>query len=110
MSRLGTEPVLPLSESASMAWADRRLLVWPLIVVIFFVAIAPTLSRFEFYFGSEAVNVATALEMRRNHQWLVPTLQGEPRLAKPPLTAWITAACIRSQTMRRISDRDPTIR
>jgi len=33
----------------------------------------------------------------------VPTLQGETRLQKPPLTAWMTAAVISDETMRATS-------
>jgi 4-amino-4-deoxy-L-arabinose transferase-like glycosyltransferase len=95
---------------SSRGWASSRLLVWPLIVLIFFGAIAPTLSSFEFYFGSEAVNVATALEIRRTGRWLMPTLQGEPRLAKPPLTGWITALAIRESTIRDLSSTDSIAR
>src|SRR4051812_33066382 len=46
------------------------------------------------------------MEMRRGGPWLVPTLQGEPRIAKPPLAAWITAAAIRPQTIRNIETLD----
>ena len=40
----------------------------------------------------EARNFVTAREMVRNSNWLVPTLNGELRIAKPPLPTWITAA------------------
>jgi 4-amino-4-deoxy-L-arabinose transferase-like glycosyltransferase len=40
----------------------------------------------------EARNFVTAREIVRNSSWLVPTLNGEPRIAKPPLPTWITAA------------------
>jgi 4-amino-4-deoxy-L-arabinose transferase-like glycosyltransferase len=74
------------------------------VIVLTFVAVAPTLRWLEFSSGSENLNVATALEIRRDNRWLVPTLAGEARVAKPPLTAWITAAAIRSDTFRSMSD------
>ncbi|MGD9210147.1 MAG: glycosyltransferase family 39 protein [Desulfobacteraceae bacterium] len=40
----------------------------------------------------EARNFVTAREIVKNNTWLVPTLNGEPRIAKPPLPTWITAA------------------
>ena len=39
----------------------------------------------------EARNLATAQEMVRNGNYLLPTLNGEPRLEKPPLPTWIAA-------------------
>jgi 4-amino-4-deoxy-L-arabinose transferase-like glycosyltransferase len=49
--------------------------------------------------------LATSMEMRRGGPWLVPTLQGEPRIAKPPLAAWITAAAIGPRTLRDIDSQ-----
>ncbi|MGE4587191.1 MAG: ArnT family glycosyltransferase [Mangrovibacterium sp.] len=39
----------------------------------------------------EARNFVTAREMLEKGNWLVPTMNGELRLAKPPLPTWITA-------------------
>ena len=89
-----------------------RALVWGGIVVLFFAAIAPTLTWLEFSGGMENLNIATALELRRDHpgNWLIPTLEGEPRVKKPPLTAWLTAAAIRPQTVAKMSSRDASVR
>lgn len=76
------------------------------VVVLVFAAVAPTLPWLEFFNGSEILNVTTALEIRREGNWLLPTLQGEPRVQKPPLTAWVTAASIRESTMRLMSSPD----
>lgn len=78
--------------------------------VAVFAAVAPTLPWLEFSNGAEALNIATAQEILRSGNWLIPTLQGETRLAKPPLTAWITAAAIFSRTMQDISSIDPSMR
>ncbi|MGI9545351.1 MAG: ArnT family glycosyltransferase [Cyclobacteriaceae bacterium] len=39
----------------------------------------------------EARNFVTAREILESKDWLVPTMNGYPRLAKPPLPTWITA-------------------
>ena len=39
----------------------------------------------------EARNFVTAREMVTNGTWLIPTMNGEIRIAKPPLPTWITA-------------------
>jgi hypothetical protein len=89
-----------------------RALVWGGIVALFFAAIAPTLSWLEFSGGMENLNIATALELRRDHpdNWLIPTLEGRPRIKKPPLTAWITAHAIRPATVAAMSDGDAAVR
>lgn len=75
-----------------------------------FAAVAPTLTWIEFSGGSENLNIATALEIRRSGNWLIPTLQNQPRVAKPPLTAWITASLIRRSTLEAISSPDAAVR
>ncbi|NNF01389.1 MAG: phospholipid carrier-dependent glycosyltransferase, partial [Bacteroidia bacterium] len=42
----------------------------------------------------EARNFVTAREMIEFGNWLLPTMNGEPRIAKPPLPTWQTAALI----------------
>src|SRR5207248_798752 len=81
-----------------------------LIATAFFIATAPTLAWLEFSSTMENLVVATALEIRRDHVWLLPTLEGEPRVAKPPLAAWISAASIRPATFRSLDSPDPRIR
>jgi 4-amino-4-deoxy-L-arabinose transferase-like glycosyltransferase len=76
------------------------------IALAFFLAVAPTLPWQEFSSGPENLVLATSMEMRRGGPVLVPTLQGEARIAKPPLAAWITAAAISPQTMRDIDTLD----
>lgn len=85
-------------------------LICVFLAAVIFASIAPTLRWLEFSNTPEALNVATAQEIRRTGNWLVPTLQGQSRWAKPPLTAWITALCISNQTMQDISSLDPAIR
>lgn len=40
----------------------------------------------------EARNFVTAREMVQNHEYLLTTLNGQPRYEKPPLPTWLTAA------------------
>ena len=44
----------------------------------------------------EARNFITVREIMQNGTWLIPTLNGEPRLAKPPLPTWLTAFSVLS--------------
>ncbi|MDB5321404.1 MAG: hypothetical protein JWN40_3035 [Phycisphaerales bacterium] len=80
------------------------------VTVGVFLAIAPLLSRVEFCRTLENLNVATAIEARRDGHWLIPTLDGKPRTKKPPLTAWLTAAAIRQSTLHDMASRYPAIR
>ena len=43
----------------------------------------------------EARNYVTAREILQDGSWLLPTMNGELRIAKPPLPTWITAAFMR---------------
>jgi len=80
------------------------------IGAVFFAAVAPTLHWTQFHDPIENLNVATAMEMRHGGPLIVPNLQGYPRLAKPPLTAWITALSIRPETVASLDVRDPAAR
>jgi len=109
----GTPPateVLSPSVGYAKTIGPGRAVVWPLLVVVFFAANAPLLTWMEFSNTMENLVVATAMEVRRTGHWLLPTLEGESRTKKPPLVAWITAAAIRPQTLREISNQDPTAR
>ncbi|HYE17609.1 MAG TPA: glycosyltransferase family 39 protein [Tepidisphaeraceae bacterium] len=99
-----------------------RVLAWVGLVGVFFAAVAPTLNETEFSSGLENLVIGTALELRRDHAptlapeapdgrpgWLVPTLEEEPRVKKPPLTPWITALAITDATLRDLANRDPAV-
>ncbi len=51
---------------------------------------------------------ATAWEMVESGAWLIPTLEGIPRLQKPPLVYWITAASLRLLGRSEFAARLPT--
>ena len=82
-------------------------------ILSFLVFGALTLAWLEFSSGLENLNVATVLELRRGDEgtrWLVPTLEGEPRTAKPPLTAWITAMFVSPNAVRALDAPEPAVR
>jgi 4-amino-4-deoxy-L-arabinose transferase-like glycosyltransferase len=58
----------------------------------------------------ERINVVTAREIRQQNYWLFPTLNGDARLAKPPVAAWASAAAIRESTLAKIDQQDPSKR
>ncbi|MGH7213686.1 MAG: glycosyltransferase family 39 protein [Tepidisphaeraceae bacterium] len=88
----------------------RSFIVALLVALVVFVAIAPTLAWLDFSSGSENLNVATVLEMRRGGPWIVPTLRGRPRTTKPPLTAWLSASAVSPETVGALSTSDPARR
>lgn len=51
---------------------------------------------------------ATAWETIESGTWLVPTLEGVPRLQKPPLVYWMTAASLRLLGRSEFAARLPT--
>lgn len=80
------------------------------VAAFFFIVTAPMLSWLEFSNGIENLNVATALEIRRTNNWAMPTLAGQSRVAKPPLTAWITASLLSQRMLDEIASADPAVR
>ena len=86
------------------------LLAAVLVATGFCAAIAPTLHWSEFNDSIENLTVATSLEMRRGGPWLVPELHGIPRLAKPPLAAWLSALTVPPETVASLSTQDPAAR
>ena len=77
-----------------------------LVATLFFAAIAPTLNWLEFSGGSENLVVGAVVEMERGGPKLIPNLQGEPRIKKPPLPTWIAASGVRESTMRDLGSLD----
>src|SRR4051812_28210910 len=86
---------------------------WPMALVValvFFMATAPTLAWLEFLSSMANLVVATARETRRRGDWLIPTLEGGRRIAKPPLAAWISAASISKKTFAAIDSSNGSVR
>src|SRR5436190_19169114 len=84
----------------------RHLLAAIGIILLTALCIWPTLAWQEFSNTAENLVIATAQELRRGGPWLAPTLHGELRWQKPPVTSWITATAISPSTMRDISSPD----
>ena len=61
------------------------------LLLVAFAALGPQLFLPEWR-GTEARRVEIAREMVASGDWMVPTLGGEPTLAKPPLYYWMLAA------------------
>ncbi len=87
---------------------------WPTALGLagfFILAMLPSLHRLEFFDGVEHFTLATVQEMKRDGgNWLLPTLQGEPRVVKPPLTAWLTSALVSPANVAELSSRDASVR
>ncbi|MFN4243803.1 MAG: ArnT family glycosyltransferase [Tepidisphaerales bacterium] len=89
----------------ALAWAAAVLLA-----AVFFLTQLPQLRWLDFTGGSENLNIATVLELRRADSWWVPTLRGQPRLIKPPLTAWVTASFVSDATLAALDHPEPARR
>ncbi|CAN5574659.1 N/A [soil metagenome] len=77
-----------------------------LVALAVLISVAPTLGRLEFSSSMENLNVATVLEMSRTTMWLIPTLEGDMRLNKPPLTAWVTWQFVPDSLVARLDQPD----
>ena len=58
----------------------------------------------------ELLNVATAMELRWLGNWSLPSLQGETRMMKPPLSAWLTASIIPSDLLEQLRSPEASAR
>jgi 4-amino-4-deoxy-L-arabinose transferase-like glycosyltransferase len=92
-------PIAAVEMSARRAWT-----LAVLIAAVFFAAVAPTLRWLDYTNGNENIVVQTALQMRHGGPKLLPQLNGEPRVKKPPLVAWVTAAAMRPSTIQQLDD------
>jgi 4-amino-4-deoxy-L-arabinose transferase-like glycosyltransferase len=86
------------------------------VCLLFAAAVLPSLGRLDFFDGVEHFNLATVQEMRRNEaagrpvNWMLPTLQGEARVVKPPVTAWIAALLVSPADVAKLSNPDDAVR
>ncbi|MEM1012390.1 MAG: glycosyltransferase family 39 protein [Planctomycetota bacterium] len=77
-----------------------------LLAFLICAALWPATRWVEFSTGSEQLVVAAALESQREGTWerrLVPTMAGEPRLRKPPLTTWLAMAVVSTDEARQLA-------
>src|SRR5437764_9652995 len=96
----------PRPRPAPLKAAVRAAALPVLIAAACFAVLAPAVTWAQFQNSIECIAVGTALETRRDGHWLVPTLGGETRTRKPPLTTWLTAAAIRPCTVGAMSTAD----
>ena len=68
------------------------------------------LPQLELANGIEELYAATVMEMNRGGPWVVPTLYGRPRIAKPPLPAWCGGLAVSADTMAGVASPDPAAR
>ena len=69
-------------------------------------ALWPTLGWVELSNGSEQLVVAAALESQRDGSWqsrVVPTMNAEPRLRKPPLATWSAMLAVSTEEARDLA-------
>ncbi|MGF1635198.1 MAG: ArnT family glycosyltransferase [Phycisphaerae bacterium] len=99
---------LPASEAVPLPLSPRPLRggVWLtlLLAAVLFAAVAPTLPLLGFISGSENLVVATVLEVERGKSGLLlPTLFGDLRVRKPPLTTWFAAAFVDGRLVQNLA-------
>jgi hypothetical protein len=100
-----TTRVSPATGAAARAAHGRARPSRPaLLFAGFFAASLPQIDRLPFYNSIENIVVETALETRRGGHWLVPRMVDQPRVRKPPLAAWATAAAVRPATVAALSN------
>src|SRR5580658_8500569 len=80
------------------------------VFLLAFLSVAPFRGALPADNPLERVTMVTVMEMWQSGHILYPTLNGQPRLAKPPLAAWISAIFTRRDTITALSNPDPAIR
>jgi 4-amino-4-deoxy-L-arabinose transferase-like glycosyltransferase len=85
---------------------------WKALVAIVLLAIAAlaALPTQDFANGGENLVVSTALETRRTGHWLIPTMDGLPRINKPPLPMWMAARGISDDVLSGVNSPDQAVR
>jgi len=70
----------------------KRPFIFPLILIILSAVVFFSFLKFEGIYSSQEARIAeTAREMLESGDYIVPRLNGELRLQKPPLAYWVTA-------------------
>ena len=97
--------------AGSQRLARFRMLLLPLMVpMVYALACWPTRASRPFGDEMELLNVATAMELRWLDNWSLPSLQGETRMMKPPLSAWLTASIIPSEVLEQLRSPETNAR
>src|SRR3954471_7143273 len=95
-----------LSEQSKLLSPRSLLIIWILTLPLMLIGIGtPEVSRTQ-----EARVLETARQMlgKPAHDWLIPKLNGDVRLQKPPLTYWMTAGAYKLFSVSEGAGRVPT--
>ncbi|MGB7323376.1 MAG: glycosyltransferase family 39 protein [Rubripirellula sp.] len=84
-------PIATESEIQSKPWTNRQetIAIWVLVAASVAILL-PSLS-YPLIEPDETRYAQIAIEMNDSHDWITPTLSGQPYLDKPPLMYWLTA-------------------
>jgi 4-amino-4-deoxy-L-arabinose transferase-like glycosyltransferase len=81
---------------------------WRVLAVLCCVLVLGTLSCSELSGSTEPREAGVAAEMLQSGGWLMPSLNGEPFLEKPPLSYWLQAASIGAFGYQAFAPRLPS--
>ena len=83
----------------------RPAIVLAIVAALF---VLTSLNRFDLRGSTEPREAGVAAEMLQSHNFLLPSLNGEPFLEKPPLSYWLQAASIASFGYQAFAPRLPS--
>lgn len=90
-----------------MTDSPRRYALPALCALLICAALWPTLGWVELSSGSEQLVVGAVLESQRNGSWeakWLPSLNGAPRVRKPPLTTWLGMLAVPTSEARALAE------
>src|SRR5579862_4467752 len=99
-----------ITVEAKTAGARARSIAALAVFVLSFAAVAPFRGALAADNPLERATMVTVMEMWQSGRWFYPTLNGQPRLAKPPLAAWISAIFTRKETIDALGSGDDAVR
>jgi 4-amino-4-deoxy-L-arabinose transferase-like glycosyltransferase len=80
---------------AAPASHHRERLAWIALAVVFAFSMFWGIRSFGIQDNNEGIYAEIAREMNLRHDWVVPHLDGEPYLEKPPLLYWLVSSLMR---------------
>ncbi len=81
----------------------------PILLLVSFIALFLELGRMDVVYDNEGQRTTPPAEMLRTGEFLIPTLNGQPYLAKPPLLYWAIAGVYKATgTISPFTARIPT--
>jgi len=83
-----TDNPMPIADSGKTWWREREI-----VVLILLIGAAYSLRLGDLTLrGEETRRALVGFEMMENGDWIVPRVQGDPLLSRPPLQNWVIAA------------------